>query len=101
MVKTARSGIVMNKTLKKTLYFSIIYFILDILSVLLIFAWTSYGGRDSMNLLQKIVSVLFSFPGLELNLNDSSLILYLLVNTAFWTLIFYALLRILSGLRKA
>ncbi|MEM9859203.1 MAG: hypothetical protein AAF843_17720 [Bacteroidota bacterium] len=90
----------MSKEIKRTLIFSIVYFVFNVLTILLLFAWTSFGGRESMNLFQKIITVFFSFPGLELGLNQSNFFLYLLVNTIFWSTVFYVVLVLIKKIRN-
>lgn len=90
----------MSNRIKKALIFSIIYFVVNVMTILILFAWTSFGGRESMNLFQKIIGVFFSFPGLELGLNKNHFFIYLLVNTVFWSIMFYSVLLLIEKIRN-
>lgn len=86
---------------KKIIVFAILYFIASLLSALFLFAWNSFGGWASMNFFQKAITVFFMFPGSVFDLNRDYVFVHLLVNTAFWTLVFCLIFKVFSQLRKA
>ena len=71
--------------------FAVAYLILDIVSILMTFSWKSFGGENSMNTIQKILVFFFSFPSSSILEEDESIILFLILNTCFWTLIYLLL----------
>jgi len=83
--------------IKKTVIFSIVYFLLNIFLALVLFSWNSFGGSNSTNLIQKAFIFFFSFPG---NLISESVLLYLLINTFFWTTLFCLCLLLFNKRKK-
>lgn len=88
---------------KRLIIFGSIYFALDLASILVVFAWKSFGGTGSMNFLQEAITFFFTFPSDLLLSRESNLLLFLLLNTVCWTLIFGLLLfgyKKIRGLRQ-
>ena len=86
--------------IKKAVIFSIVYFLLNIVLALVLFSWNSFGGSNSTNLIQKAITFFFSFPG-DLNiLKTESVFLFLLINTFFWSIIFYLCILFFDKLKK-
>lgn len=81
----------MNKHLKASLVFCTFYLILDLVGVLFVFSWTSFGGRNSMSWWQEIIEVLLTFPAANLVAEEKGLFVYFLLNAVFWTLVFMLL----------
>ena len=61
---------------KRLMLFGLIYFALDLASILIVFAWKSFGGSESMTFLQKAITFFFTFPS-NLILNNGGNILRL------------------------
>ena len=80
--------------------FGLIYFALDLASILIVFAWKSFGGSESMTFLQKAITFFFTFPSNLILNNGGNIILFLLLNTLCWTLIFGAFLLGYTRLRS-
>jgi len=76
----------MKSDYKYGLLFFIGYLTANYLSIMIIYSWTSFGGVNNMNVLQKIILFFFKFPSIEIGVN--SFWLGLIINGIFWTLIF-------------
>ena len=102
MAQATRGG--MNNKLDKssltiTFIFSVVYFLYDIFSVLLLFAWSSFGGEKNLTVGQKIIGFFSSFPGYYLA-DHENLWLYFIVNTIFWSTMFYGTLILIKKIRQ-
>jgi len=85
---------------KKVLIFGIIYLVLFILMSLLIFSWNAFGGSKSTNFIQKAITFFFAFPSYLNILGIKNICLFPLINTLFWTAIFYLCLLLFYKLNK-
>lgn len=82
----------MDTLKKRTIYFFILYLVCNFSSTLLVYSWTSFGGRNSMNFMQKFIYVFFNYPSKYLNLED--IIFSNLFNGIFWSLLFYFIIKL-------
>lgn len=71
--------------------FVLVHVISHLCMLLIIFSWTSWGGAKNMNWVQSAIVTFYSFPGLQLQLNQNYPILYLLINGSFWGVVFVML----------
>ena len=78
--------------IKKLVIFAILYILSFILMTFILFGWNAFGGHQTTNLLQKIITFFYSFPGRMKIFSDFDIIFVLMINTAFWSLISYLLL---------
>jgi len=85
---------------KKVLLFGIIYLVLFILMSFLIFSWNAFGGSQSTNFIEKLVTFFFSFPSHLNILGIKTICMFPLINTLFWTGIFYLCLLLFYKLKK-
>ncbi len=84
---------------KRLIIFGLIYFTLDILSILTVFAWKSFGGSHQMNFFQKAITFFFTFPSDILLGKEGGLGLFLLINTVFWTVALGVILEVYSQIK--
>lgn len=89
----------MKLAYKYTIFFYIFHIILNVLMIMIIFGWTAFGGSNSMNWIQKGITYFFTFPGLNLGLNENHFFIYLLLNALFWSVVFYGALVMFQTLR--
>ena len=75
-----------------TLFFFIFYLLVYFPIGLLLYAWTSFGGWNSMNLIQKSIYYFFNFP--IKNSNIDCILFSILINAFFWSLIFNLFIKI-------
>ena len=85
---------------KKVLIFGIIYLLLFILMSFLIFSWNAFGGSHSTNFIQKVITFFFTFSSYLSILGITNICLFPLINTLFWTVIFYLCLLLFYKLKK-
>jgi len=99
VVKRPRSKIiyVMKSIYKYTLVFFVIYLTARITSIMILYSWTAFGGRNSMNIFQKIIYFFFNFPSEYIKMK--SLILAEILNATFWSLVFYVIKKIYKVLK--
>jgi hypothetical protein len=85
---------------KSIIIFAISYIFLEFTTIFLIFSWNSFGGTNDINILQKVITFVFSFPSIWVLRNCENILLYITLNTLFWTGIFAALYISYNKLRK-
>lgn len=68
--------------------FALVYFLLEIVTIFIIFGWNAFGGSDHKSSFQNIIEFVFRFPSKWLFKNSDSILLNIVPNTIFWTLVF-------------
>jgi|GEM_PF-4848474 len=66
--------------------FFAVYIILYVVSILPIFAWNSFGGSNSTNTIQKVITVFFKFPVRYYYHGELNVFLAAFVNALFWSI---------------
>ena len=71
---------------KYGIIFFVAYTILNFVSTMVLYSWTAFGGRNSMNFFQKAIFFFFNFPSGYLKIE--SMVLGILINALFWSVVF-------------
>lgn len=78
--------------IKRTIIFGAVYLVLNLLTVFILISWNSFGGSNSTNLFQKAITFFFTFPGSIELFKEFNAFILIMLNTIFWSFIFYILL---------
>ncbi|MEM7575134.1 MAG: hypothetical protein AAF433_19670 [Bacteroidota bacterium] len=84
------------------LAFAIIYAILLTPGIWLIFSFNAFGAGNHKSFLEKSIETFFFFPGVHLldpSISNLQYLLFYLINTLFWTMVFAACVGATNKLR--
>lgn len=88
----------MKSIYKYTLIFFVIYLLASFTSTMIFYSWTAFGGRNSMNIVQKIIFFFFNSPSDYFNVD--SMILAVVLNAIFWSLVFYIFIKLYEVIKQ-
>ncbi len=83
---------------KYTIGFFLIYIVISVLSIPLTFAWTAFGGWNSMNVVQKGVFYFLDFPSSYFQVYN--VFFTVLINAVFWSVIFFLIILTINKIRN-
>ena len=66
--------------------FFIAHILLNLFGSIIFYSWTAFGGRNSINIIQKMILFFFESPSKYLGLD--SLIIEVSINALFWSIVF-------------